>query len=71
MVTMRFWADRGSLLYDITNISFGPLPVPSVARDAIGDTVRRQLDSQKMLDKYLIDDVQVRPGAVTLVGRLK
>ena len=27
-ITMRFWADRGTLQYEITNINFGPLPVP-------------------------------------------
>jgi hypothetical protein len=70
-VTIEFAADAGQLRYDITGISFGPIPVPSIARQAISDTVQRQLEQQKLTEKYFIDDIQVRPGFVTIVGRVK
>ncbi|HEY3110297.1 MAG TPA: hypothetical protein VGL23_16170 [Chloroflexota bacterium] len=70
-VTMTFLAENGALRYEISAISFGPVPVPGVARQAISDTVARQLDQQKLTDKYIIDDLQIRPGFVTIVGRLK
>jgi hypothetical protein len=70
-VTMTFWAEGGALRHEITAISFGPIPVPGVARQAISDTVSRQLEQQRLTERYSIDDLQLRPGFVTIVGRLK
>jgi hypothetical protein len=70
-VTMTFYAENGALRYDISAISFGPVPVPGVARQAISDTVSRQLEQQKLTDKYIIEDMQIRAGFLTIVGRRK
>jgi hypothetical protein len=70
-VTMAFVAEGGALRYDITAISFGPIPVPGIARQAISDTVQRQLEQQRLTEKYTIDDLQIRPGFVTILGKVK
>jgi hypothetical protein len=70
-VTMTFAAENGALRFEIAAISFGPIPVPGIARQAISDTVSRQLEQQKLTEKYFIDDLQIRPGFVTVVGRVK
>ena len=70
-VTMTFAAENGGLRHEITAINFGPVPVPGIARQAISDTVSRQVEQQKLTERYIIDDLQIRPGFVTIVGRLK
>jgi hypothetical protein len=70
-VSIRFFARGGGLGYELQSISFGPIPVPGIARQAVTDAIDRQLASQKLSDQWLLDDVQARVGAVTLVGHPK
>jgi hypothetical protein len=70
-VAIRFFAQSGKIGYEITSINFGPVPVPGIARQAIQDNVEQQLSSQKLTDQWVIDDIQTRVGAVTIVGHPK
>lgn len=70
-VSIIFYAQGGLLRYEISGINFGPVPVPSAARQTISDSIQKQLDTQKLTEKFFIDDVQIRPGFVTLIGRMK
>jgi hypothetical protein len=45
--------------------------VPSVARQAISEIVSRQHEQQPVKARYRIDDPQIRPGLVTIVGRVE
>jgi hypothetical protein len=67
-VSIRFFAQNGRIGYDITSISFGPVPVPGIARQAIADNVDQQLSTQKFTEQWTLDDVQARVGVVTIVG---
>lgn len=68
-VDVRFKAEAGRLAYDILAINFGPVPVPGIARQAITDTIDRQIGQQKLTEPYILDSIQLRPGEVAVVGR--
>lgn len=70
-INMSFRAEGGRLRHSIDSIHFGPIPVPGFARSAVSDTVDRQLDGQQVSDKYTIEDIQLNPGVVNLVGRMR
>jgi hypothetical protein len=57
--------------YELLSIDFGPVPVPDVARQAISDTIDRELEKARLTEGFALDAVQAREGAVTLVGRFK
>lgn len=68
-VGMRFFARGGGIGYEVQSISFGPLPVPGPARQALTDQIDRQLAGQSLSDQWVLDEIHARVGIVTLVGR--
>lgn len=70
-VGMRFAAQSGRVGYEILSISFGPVPVPGVATQAVSDAIDRQLSEQSFTEQWFIEAIHSQPGAVTVVGRAK
>ena len=70
-VGIRFFADNGALGYEIQSINFGPVPVPAVARQTLTEQIDKQLAGQNMTAAWALDQVDQRPGVVTIVGHPK
>ena len=70
-IGMTFRAENGLIRHSIESIYVGPLPVPGFASSAVSDTVARQLEQQKMTEKFTVEDVQIRTGLVMFYGRWK
>lgn len=70
-VTIHFLARNGTLGYEIRSINFGPVPVPGIARQTLQDQIDKQLAGQNMTAAWALDDVDQRPGLVTIVGHPK
>ena len=71
VVGLALFADNGRLAYDIQSIDFGPVPVPGPARGAIQESIDRQLAGQRLTEGFIVDGIQARRGAVTIVGRMR
>jgi hypothetical protein len=70
-VGLRPTAVNTRLGYELLAIDLGPVPVPGVARSAISDTIDRELDRARLTDAFVLEAIQARQGAVTLVGRFR
>ena len=70
-VEMTFFPQNGRLGYEITRISFGPLPVPGAARSAIADAIERSLSGSKLTEAWNLQNVQMRTGSVIILARMK
>jgi hypothetical protein len=70
-VGIHFFPKNGTLGYEIQSISFGPVPVPGIARQTLQDQIDKQLAGQNMTTAWVIDEIDQRPGLVTIVGHAK
>ncbi len=70
-VEMTFFPQNGRLGYEITRISFGPLPVPAVARSAVSDAIERSLSGSKLTEAWNLQEVQMRVGTVIILARMR
>jgi hypothetical protein len=61
----------GRLGYELPSIDLGPVPVSLVARQAISDTIDRELNKARLTEGFALEAIQAREGAVTLVGRFR
>jgi len=62
---------HGRLGYELPSIDLGPVPVSLVARQAISDTIDRELNRARLTEGFALEAIQAREGAVTLVGRFR
>jgi hypothetical protein len=68
---VKLAAVNGRLTHEIASVNFGPIPVPAVARQAIGDAIDREIQSQKLFDSMQFDQLAIRNGQIQMVARTR
>jgi hypothetical protein len=67
-VVLGLSAEGGQLVPDVRRVRIGGAELPSVVTRAMSGVVARQLDQRGLVDRYRIEALHIRPGAVTIVA---